>query len=278
MGEKKFREKISAVVIAYNDAPNMRKCLEGLSWVDELVVIDSHSTDGTTEICHEFTPHVFHYPFQGFGKLRNHALTHATYDWIFSLDTDERVTPDVRSEIEHLLQEGPSAQAYLIPRRNYFLGRWIKHCGWYPDYRQPQLFHRHAMRYREDLVHEGYELKGQLGCLHASLEQIPFRDIDHYWQKMDRYSSLRAEAMHREGRRFHLHQLIVRPLFTFLKMYVFRGGILDRKPGLILSISYAYYTLAKYAKLWEIQKKQPETLCETAEQSEKAGMNADSSY
>jgi glycosyltransferase involved in cell wall biosynthesis len=254
MAEKKARAKVSAVVIAYNDAPNMRKCLESLRWVDELVVIDSHSTDGTTEICREFTPYVFHYPFQGFGVLRNQALTHATYDWVFSLDTDERVTPEVQEEIERLLVEGPSAQAYLVPRKNFFLGRWIKHCGWYPDYRQPQFFLKEHMRYREDLVHEGYELKGSLGYLHASLEQIPFRDIDHYWRKMDRYTSLRAEDMHREGRVFHVHQLIVRPLFTFLKMYVFRRGMFDRKPGLILSILYAYYTFVKYAKLWEIQK------------------------
>ncbi len=258
MAEKKTREKVSAVVIAYNDAPNMRKCLESLHWVDELVVIDSHSTDGTTDICREFTPSVFHYPFQGFGVLRNQALTHATNDWVLSLDTDERVTPEVQEEIERLLVEGPSAQAYLVPRRNYFLGRWIKHCGWYPDYRQPQFFHKGHMRYREDLVHEGYELKGSLGYLHASLEQIPFRDIDHYWRKMDRYTALRAEAMNREGRTFHVHQLIVRPLFTFLKMYVFRGGIFDRKPGLILSILYAYYTFVKYAKLWEIQKDRPQ--------------------
>lgn len=254
MSKKKPREKISAVVIAYNDAPNMRECLKSLYWVDELIVVDSQSTDGTTEIAREFTAQVYHYPFQGFGKLRNQAIAHATYNWIFSLDTDERVTPDVQKEVEQLLLEGPRAQAYLIPRRNYYLGRWIKHCGWYPDYRQPQFFHKDHMRYREDLVHEGYELKGNLGVLHASLEQTPFRDIDHYWRKMDRYSSLRAEAMHQAGQTFHVSQLIVRPLFTFFKMYLLRGGILDRKPGLILSISYAYYTFAKYAKLWEIQK------------------------
>ncbi len=257
MAKRNMREKVSAVVIAYNDAPNMRKCLESLHWVDELVVIDSHSTDGTTDICREFTPNVFHYPFQGFGVLRNQALTHATYDWVFSLDTDERVTQEVQEEILRLLEQGPSAQAYKIPRKNYFLGRWIKHCGWYPDYRQPQLFHKKHMRYREELVHEGYELEGELGYLQASVEQIPFRDIDHYFRKMDRYSSLRAEAMHREGRSFGVQQLVLRPLFTFLKMYVFRGGWLDRKPGLILSILYAYYTFVKYAKLWEIQKDGP---------------------
>jgi glycosyltransferase involved in cell wall biosynthesis len=248
------RLKISGVVIAYNDAPNIRKCLESLHWVDELIVIDSHSTDGTTEICLEYTPHVFHYPFQGFGTLRNQALSHATHDWIFSLDTVEVVTPDIQEEIQGLLAQGPSAQAYMVPRLNYFLGRSITHCGWYPDYRQPQLFHKAHMRYREDLVHEGYKLDGTLGYLHAHVEQTPFRDMDQYWRKMDRYSTLRAEAMHGEGRQFHAHQLISHPVFTFLKMYVWRMGFLDRKPGLILSMLYAYYTFVKYAKLWELQK------------------------
>lgn len=228
--------------------------MESLHWVDELIVIDSYSTDGTTEICLEFTPHVFHYSFQGFGALRNQAVNHATNDWIFSLDTDEIATREIQEEIEALLTHGPSAQAYFVPRRNQFMGRWIKHCGWYPDYRQPQLFHKTHMRYREDLVHEGFELDGVLGYLHAHVEQVPFRDIDQFWQKMDRYSTLRAQAMYGEGRKFHAHQLISHPLFTFLKMYVWRMGIFDRKPGLILSMLYAYYTFVKYAKLWELNK------------------------
>ena len=250
----KERVKISGVVIAYNDAPNIRNCLESLHWVDELVVIDSYSTDGTTEICREFTPHVFHYRFQGFGALRNQAVSHARNDWIFSLDTDERATREIQDEIEHLLAQGPSAQAYFVPRRNYFLGRWIKHGGWYPDYRQPQLFHQSHMRYREDIVHEGYELDGSVGYLRSNVVQTPFRDIDQFCRKMDRYSTLRAAAMHGEGRKFHVHQLISHPLFTFLKMYIWRLGMFDRKPGLILSMLYTYYTFVKYAKLGELQR------------------------
>jgi glycosyltransferase involved in cell wall biosynthesis len=246
--------KISAVVIAYNDAPNMRRCLDSLHWADEIVVIDSHSTDGTTDICLEYTEKVFHYPFQGFGALRNQAITHAAHDWIFSLDTDEWATSEVQQEIKNLLAQDPAMQAYFVPRRNYFLDRWIKHCGWYPDYRQPQLFHKAHMQYREDLVHEGFDVTGKTGFLQSHVEQIPFRDIDQFWRKMDRYSTLRAEAMHREGCKFHVHQLISHPLFTFSKMYIWRIGIFDRKPGLILSMLYAYYTFVKYAKLWELEK------------------------
>ncbi len=246
--------KISVVVIAYNDAPNMRACLESVRWADELIVIDSYSTDGTTEICREFTPNIFHYPFQGFGLLRNQAISHASHDWIFSLDTDERATSEVVREIRELLKANPPAKAYFVPRRNFFLGRGIKFCGWYPDYRQPQFFHKKYMRYREDLVHESYECNGTVGYLSASIEQSPFRDINQYFNKMDRYSTLRAEAMFQEGRKFRIGHLLLNPVFTFLKMFVFRGGMFDRKPGLILSVLYAYYTFIKYAKLWERYK------------------------
>lgn len=246
--------KVTAVVLTYNDAPSIRRCLESIRWADELIVLDSHSTDGTTELCLEYTPHVYQESFSGFGRLRNVAIGKATHDWIFSLDTDEWATEDVRMEIEELLASGPSAQAYFVPRQNYFLGRRIRHCGWYPDYRQPQFFHKGHMRYREDLVHEGFEVDGQIGHLTSAVRQIPFRDIDHFLRKMDRYSALRAEAMHREGRVFRLHQLVSHPLGMFMKMYLMRMGLLDGKPGMILSILYAYYTFVKYAKLWEIEK------------------------
>jgi len=243
--------KVSAVVIACNDEPNMRACLESLTWADEILVVDSHSTAATAQISRDFTDRVYQHDFQGFGRLRNEAMAHATHDWVFSLDTDERTTPELRDEIRGILDEGPKADAYFVPRRNYFLGRWIRRCGWYPDYRQPQLFHKNRMRYKEDLVHETFELGGQIGYLHEHVDQYPFRNIDHYLMKMDRYSTLMAEEMVKRNRRFHWHQLITHPAFTFFKMYILRQGFRDRKPGLILSGLYAYYTFVKYAKLWE---------------------------
>ena len=249
--------KISAVVIVYNDAPYIRACLESLSWADELIVVDSHSTDGTTAICHEFTDNVFHHEFSGFGRLRNEAIAHASHDWIFSLDSDERARREIVREMGAILGGTHDADAYFVPRRNYFLGRWVKHCGWYPDYRQPQFFKKSAMRYREDLVHETYELDGKIGYLREHVDQYPFRDIDHYLSKMDRYSTLMAEQMVMQGRYFRSHQLLTHPLFTFFKMYILRQGFLDGKPGLILSWLYAYYTFVKYAKFWELTKSPP---------------------
>ncbi len=243
--------KLSAYVIAYNNEDSLRACLESVAWADELIVVDSHSTDATERIAREFTDKVYQHDFEGFGKLRNDAIAHATHDWIFSLDTDEVATPEIRDEIRRLLDRGPDADAYFVPRKNYFLGRWIKHCGWYPDYRQPQLFRRGALRYCDQLVHETFELDGRVGYLREHVLQYPFRDIDHYLAKMDRYSDLMAQRLAAQGRRFRAHQLVTHPVFTFLKMYGLRAGFLDGRQGLILSGLYAYYTFVKYAKFWE---------------------------
>lgn len=248
--------KISAVVIGYNDEPNIRACLESLRWVDEIIFVDSFSTDGTAKIAAEFTDKVFQHKFEAFGKLRNEATAHASHDWIFSLDTDERATTEIRDEVRALLACGPEAAAYFVPRRNLFLGRWIRHCGWYPDYRQPQLFDRRRMRYRDaDLVHESFDAEGALGYLKEHVIQIPFRDIKQFLGKMDRYSDLMARRLIEKKRRFHAHQLLTRPLFTFLKMYVFRLGFLDGLQGFILSGLYAYYTFIKYVRLWELTRR-----------------------
>ena len=248
------RLPVSAVVIAYNDEPNMRACLDCLTWADEVIVVDSHSTDGTERISREFTDRVYQHDFHGFGRLRNEALTHATHEWIFSLDTDERATPELRDEIRRVLDAGPEADAYYVPRKNYFLGRWIKHCGWFPDYRQPQLFRKSRFRYREELVHESFDVDGRLGYLTATALQYPFRNIDHYLAKQERYSDLMARRMIEQGRSFSWHQLVSHPAFTFVKMYVGRKGCLDGVPGLILSGLYAYYTFIKYARFWELQR------------------------
>lgn len=245
-------QKVSAFVMAYNDEPNLRACLESVAWVDELIVVDSFSTDATEKIAREFTDRVYQHEFRGFGRLRNESVAHVTHDWVFSLDTDERATPELCKEIRTLIAAGPEADAYFVPRKNFFLGRWIRHGGWYPDYRQPQLFRRDRMRYREDLVHEGFELTGTPGYLKEHVLQYPFRDLDHYLQKMDRYADLMARRMAERGRRFHAHQLITHPWFTFLKMYVARSGWRDGMPGLILAGLYAYYTFIKYATFWEM--------------------------
>jgi len=246
--------KLSVCVLAYNDELNMRACLESIAWADEIIVVDSYSSDATAKIAREYTEQVYQHRFTGFGRLRNAALAYASHDWVFSLDTDERATPEIRDEIRRVMERPDSAEAYLVPRLNYFLGRRVRHCGWYPDYRQPQLFKKSRLRYRDELVHEGFDVDGRIGYLKSPVLQYPFRDIDHYLAKMDRYSDLMARRLVEQGCRFRSHQLITHPVFTFVKMYLWRAGWLDGMPGLILSGLYAYYTFVKYAKVWELER------------------------
>src|SRR5215204_2448290 len=181
-------QKISAYILAYNEAEKLETALASVLWADEVVVIDSHSTDRTVEIAQSLGARVVQVPFTGFGELRNRALEACRYDWIFSLDEDERRTAAVRDETAVLIESGATHDAYLVPRRSYFMGRWIRGSGWYPNYRQPQLFRKGAMRYTLEPVHEGYELltTRPLGKLHKAISQFPFRNLDEVIRKMNR--------------------------------------------------------------------------------------------
>ena len=155
--------RISVYIIAYNEADKIEAALKSVVWADEIVVADSFSTDGTPEIARKYTDRVLQLPFEGFGKLRNDVLGQLEGDWIFSLDADERCTEAAAAEIRRIVALPDAADAYRVPRRNFLLGRWIRHSGWYPDYRQPQLFRRGKLRYTADAVHESYVLDGTLG-------------------------------------------------------------------------------------------------------------------
>ena len=150
--------KLTAYIIAYNEAAKIRAAIESVSWADEVLVVDSHSTDGTTEIAQSMGARIVQVPFIGFGDLRNQAIAACTHDWIFSLDADERCTDEVRDEVLDIITSDDSSDVYYIPRKNFFMGRWIKHSGYYPDYRQPQLFRKGTLKYKLDPVHEGFEL------------------------------------------------------------------------------------------------------------------------
>jgi glycosyltransferase involved in cell wall biosynthesis len=246
------RNKLSVYVIAYNEESKIRECLESVKWADELVVADSFSTDRTVQIAREYTDKVIQVKFEGFGKLRNDVLKRLENDWVLSVDSDERVTPELKDEVLSLLASEPGADAYLVPRKSHFMGRWIRHCGWYPDFRQPQLFNRKKMKYTEQMVHETYELDGRLSRLKGHVLQFPFLDLNQFFWKMDRYSTLRAGEMNAQGRRFRISDIIIHPAAMFIRMYVSKAGFLDGARGFVLSLLYAYYTMIKYIKLWEL--------------------------
>jgi glycosyltransferase involved in cell wall biosynthesis len=250
------REKLSVTLITYNEEANVEDALESVRWADEIVVLDSFSTDRTVEICKKYTDKVLSGEFVGYGKLRNIAIDAASSPWILSLDADERITEPLKEEILSELERGPSADGYYIPRKSHFLGYWVRHCGWYPDYRSMQLFRKEKGRYTEVLNDDHLELVpgSPRGYLRSPILHYTYRNLDQFLAKMERYTTLKAQQMIRDGKTFHVHQLVTHPVFTFLKMYLFRQGFRDGHIGLMLSILYTYYTFVKYAKLWELTR------------------------
>jgi glycosyltransferase involved in cell wall biosynthesis len=252
----KNRQKLSVNIITYNEEANIQDALESVQWADEIVVLDSFSKDRTVEICRKYTDRIISHDFVGYGKLRNLVIDQSSYDWILSLDSDERVTPELKDEILRELEKGPSADGFSIPRKSHFLGHWVKYCGWYPDYRSMQLFHRTKGRYTEVLNDDHLELLpgGRRGFLKGHILHYTYHDLDQYLRKMERYTTLKSQQMLKDGRKYHVHQLLTHPAFTFIKMYLVRQGFRDGHIGLILSFLYTYYTFVKYAKLWELTR------------------------
>ncbi len=244
---------ITAYALSLNEAKQIRAVMESVKWAEEIILVDSFSTDGTVEIAREYKARIISEKFAGFGKLRNLALDAASHDWILSIDADERCTPELAEEIRAELKS-PRFDAYHVPRKSHFLGHWMRHCGWYPDYRQPQFFNRTKMRYREELVHESYDLNGRLGHLQQHALQYPWPTIEAATAKLQRYSTLMAQRYAEQNKSASALKLLGSPLAMFLKVYLFQQGFRDGRYGLILAALYSYYTFLKYAKLWEIQR------------------------
>jgi len=249
--------KISAYIIAYNEAAKIADAINSVLWADEIVVADSASTDGTDRIAQELGSKVVQIPFHGFGQLRNRAVEACTHDWIFSLDADERCTPEVRDEVLQLLAGTPVHDAYLVPRRNYFMGKWIKHSGWYPNFRQPQLFRKGAMTYVESPVHEGYELRTvkPVGQLEHAIWQFPFRNFEEVVRKANRYSTLGALKL--ADKRVSMGTALAHGVWSFLKHYVAKRGFLDGWAGFMIAFGNFEGTLYRYTKRYEAQEGWP---------------------
>lgn len=248
------RPGITVYTLSYNEAHQIREVMESVKWADEIILVDSFSTDGTVEIAKEYGAKILSEKFCGFGALRNKALDAATNDWVLSIDSDERCTPELAAEVRREALS-PKCDAYHVPRKSHFLGKWIRHCGWYPDYRQPQFFNRNKMRYRDELVHESYDLNGSLGYLREHALQYPWQTIEAATAKLQRYSTLMAQRYQAADKKATWPKLLFSPWAMFLKVYLVQQGFRDGRHGFILATLYGYYTFLKYAKLWELQKK-----------------------
>jgi glycosyltransferase involved in cell wall biosynthesis len=238
---------ISVIIITKNEAQNIRACLESVQWADEIIVVDSGSSDDTVAICREFTPHVYVHDWPGFGPQKNRALSYATSEWILSLDADERVPPELCAEIQSALRGGQEV-AYAIPRLSSFFGRNIHHSGWRPDY-VTRLFRRGAAKFSDDLVHERVIVGGATGKLRQSLLHESIRDAEQLLTKINQYSTAGAHMLADKQRASSLKQAVARAAWAFFRSYVLRAGFLDGREGFMLAVSTAEGTYYRYVKL-----------------------------
>jgi glycosyltransferase involved in cell wall biosynthesis len=250
-GGHPIMQKISAYILTYNEAEKIAAAVSSVLWADEVVVIDSFSTDRTAEIAASLGARVVEVPFDGFGALRNRALEACKHDWIFSLDADERCTQAVRDEILALLASAPPHDVYRVPRRSYMMGRWIRGSGWYPNFRQPQLFRKGSLRYTFEPVHEGFEiLNGKpAGTLTNAIWQFPFRNLEEVIRKMNRYSTLGAPKL--AHKRVTMAGALGHGLWSFLKHYIFKLGFIDGWAGFVIALGNFEGTFYRYAKRYE---------------------------
>ncbi len=243
---------LSVIIITKNEAEQIRECLESVRWADEMVILDSGSTDGTVDICREFTDNVFETDWPGFGPQKNRALEKATGDWVLSIDADERISPKLRQEIEQAMTS-KQYQGYEIPRSSYYCGRRIRHSGWWPDY-IVRLFRGDSARFSDSLVHEHVEVQGAVGRLRNPLIHYSFGNFEEVLDKVNRYSTYNAEMLLQAGKSSSVLKAAWRGFWTFIKTYIFRAGFLDGRHGFMLAVSNAEGTYYKYVKLLLLQE------------------------
>jgi glycosyltransferase involved in cell wall biosynthesis len=242
----------SAVIITLNAASQLEACLQSVGFADEIVVVDSGSSDATVEIALKFGARVIPQDWLGFGRQKQFAVNQAGHDWVLCLDADERVSDQLRASLTEILRQ-PHCHAYKMPRRNRFMGHYLRHGEGYPDW-SLRLFDRRHARWSEDAVHEKVLSEGDVGVIRGDLLHESAEDLATYLDKQNRYTSLQALALHRAGQRVGVGKLLLSPLLRFVRFYFFRLGCLDGVPGLVHIIIGCGNSFMKYAKLMAMRK------------------------
>ena len=239
------RPAISAIVITKDEEKNIARCLSSISWVDEIIVVDSESTDKTVELARKFTPHVFTKPWEGYSRQKNFALEKAKGEWILSIDSDEVVEEKLKEEILKTISCSQPYHGFSIPRKNFVGKRWIRFGGWYPDYTL-RLFKKGEGRFEKRHVHEEVKISGEKGYLNTPLLHYTYRDLQDYVQRQLHYACLASREMQEKGKKAFLHGLFFHPIYNFIKCYFLRLGFLDGYLGLMLAIHSSGYVFRKY--------------------------------
>ena len=250
------RPTVSAMVVCFNEEDRIEDCLESLRWCDEIVVVDSFSTDRTPDICRRYTDRVIQRQWAGYRDQKAFAHSQTTKDWILLVDSDERVTPELRDEILHALtQDGGHFAGYSIPRLVHYLERWWWRGGWYPDY-DVRLFRREKATWGGSDPHEKILVDGKVRRLRNPLHHFSYRNIEDHLQRINRFTSVSSQELKKEGGRWRLHDALLRPLGRFMRSYILKRGFMEGFAGFYVAVSAAVYVFLKYAKLWELELKE----------------------
>jgi len=254
ISEKIHRMKISASIIVWNEEANIAALCEDLAWADEIVIVDSNSSDRTAEIARRYTDKVFQHEFRGYKDKHEFADAQTSGDWIFWIDADERSTPELRQSIEELksIPDDRRADGYWIARKTFHLGEWIRFCGWYPD-KQMRLYRKSSSYWDGIAPHETARVRGQTATLDGDLLHYPQRTLSDHHRVLDSYASLAAEHHVRSGARTGFMTLLLKPTASFFRTFMLKQGFRHGVRGLIISVSTAYGVFLKHAKVWEAQ-------------------------
>lgn len=249
--------QLSVVIIVLNEAHRIEPVLKSVKWADEIVIIDAFSTDNTEEICRRYTDRIYKYPWEGYYKQRMRSIEHASYPWIFSIDADEIVSDELKNEILAVISDKNSKNGYYVPRKTHYIGRWIEHSGWFPDY-QLRLFRAEDSFIEPRLVHEGFSVHGEVGHLKGILFHYSIDTIKQHVEKINHYTSLDCpQKIQRLGnKKVRWYNLVFNPFFKFIRMYFSNKGYKDGFQGFILAILSAFSTQLLYIKVWEAQNNQ----------------------
>jgi glycosyltransferase involved in cell wall biosynthesis len=244
---------VTAVIAAHNESANIEACIASVDWASQVMVVENDSIDDTVDRARGAGATVISPKFTTIGAQRNHAIGRITTPWVFVLDADERCTPELAAEIARVVATPGNHAAFRVPRRNFFLGKEIRHGGWGSD--RPVRLFKKELRYNASLVHEHVDVTGEVGALKNALLHYTYTSLDQYFEKFNRYSRWWAEQNHARGRRGSAAAVVFKPPARFISMYLLKGGFLDGAPGIVVACLAAASVMAKYARLWELSRK-----------------------
>lgn len=244
---------VTACIITYNEERNIRDCLKSVEWADEILVVDSYSTDRTVEVAREFTDRVIQRKWNGINEQRQFAQDQAKHEWVFNLDADERASAELAKEIAAIDFSSEGINGYFMPRCAFYLGRWIRHGGWYPDYKL-RLYRKACGKFIDNDPHDTMKFTGATACLKGEIRHYTYRSVADQLAQIDKFSTVRAGQYFRSGRRFGYLQMLFRPCWKFLNTYLLRLGFMDGLAGFVISSLSAYHVFVTWVKFWELAR------------------------